>query len=326
MTTLLSLLYSSSSSSSSGDPAVPLRLLTRGAKRPGEVGSHPGGKWQKSALYWGGRDQSPRGEQAGARGQEPGWQELPTAPRGHQPGTALVGKLQTSDLSCQPPAGLPGPSACFSELSVCLSGGPLPPPASPPSLSAPSPASSALSRWLQLSTRRPHSPQLGSCPSCSPCAPTASATSLASCSTPTLRESCPRCVLPPPAPHAPAHSCSQPTPSHAGTDPPATRHKPLSPKVLGCRAPCPRGAGDISAHFFMGSWVPGAGRRMEVAPVDTLRHWGSPLRPWHGGFDAQARAAHGAAVPHGRQRCCPVHPRGLSAPRALWRVSPPLCP
>lgn len=128
VTTLLSLSYSSSSSSSSGDPAVPLKLLTRGAKRPGEVGSHPGGKLQKSASYRGGRDPSPRGERAGARGQEPGWQELSTAPRGHQPGTALVGKLQTSDLGRQPPVGLAGPSARFSELSVCLSGGPLPPP------------------------------------------------------------------------------------------------------------------------------------------------------------------------------------------------------
>lgn len=43
----------------------------------------------------------------------------------------MVGKLQTSVLGRQPPTGLTGPSARFSELSVCLSGGPLPHPCLP---------------------------------------------------------------------------------------------------------------------------------------------------------------------------------------------------
>lgn len=47
-----SLLYSSFFSSS-GNAAVPLRLLTRAAKRPGEVGGTPVGKCQKSAPSWG---------------------------------------------------------------------------------------------------------------------------------------------------------------------------------------------------------------------------------------------------------------------------------
>lgn len=103
-------------------------------------------------------------------------------------GSPAVGKLQSSGR--QPPTGLAGPSACFSELSVCLSGGPLPP-TSPPRPARTFPGLSAPSRWLQPSTRRLRSPRPGSCLSCSPCAPTASATSLASCSTPTPRESCP---------------------------------------------------------------------------------------------------------------------------------------
>lgn len=97
-----------------------------------------------------------------------------------------AGRLQTSDLGCPTsPGARRAHQVLLSELSVCLSGGPclsffLP---------LPSPASSVLSHWLQLSTRRPHSPRLGSCLSCSPCVPMASVMSLASCSTPTPRES-----------------------------------------------------------------------------------------------------------------------------------------
>lgn len=70
------------------------------------------GGWR---LSWGGRDLSPRRQRAGAA----------CSPRGSPAGDSR-GKLQSSDLGRQPPAGLAGPSVCFSELSVCLSGGPLP--------------------------------------------------------------------------------------------------------------------------------------------------------------------------------------------------------
>lgn len=76
VTTLFALLYSSSSSSS-GDLAVPLRLLTRGAERPGEVGSHLGGKWQKSASSWGRRDPSPGGSGQGQEGRSQGGRSCP---------------------------------------------------------------------------------------------------------------------------------------------------------------------------------------------------------------------------------------------------------
>lgn len=77
MTNLLSLLYLSFFSS--GDPPLPLRLLTRGTGGLEEVGGHLGGKWQKLALSWGTREPSPREEWVGARGLE-----LPAAPQSHQ--------------------------------------------------------------------------------------------------------------------------------------------------------------------------------------------------------------------------------------------------
>lgn len=63
-----------------------------------------------------------------------------------------------------------------------------------------------------------------------------------------------------------------------------------------------------------------------MAPRDTLRLWGFPLRHWHGGFSVQARATPGAAVPHGRQHCCPVHLQGLSHQELYRRCPHPSVP
>lgn len=66
VTTLFSLSYSSSFSS--GDPPLPLRLLTGGAGSLEEVGGHLGGKRQKFASSWDSRDPSPREEWVGQEG------------------------------------------------------------------------------------------------------------------------------------------------------------------------------------------------------------------------------------------------------------------
>lgn len=178
----------------------------------------------------------------------------------------------------------------LSELSVCLSGGPclsffLP---------LPSPASSVLSHWLQLSTRRPHSPRLGSCLSCSPCVPMASVMSLASCSTPTPRESHSCCTVLGPAhvhthmdmqicTHACAHACmrvhtctcAQHACSHTGNISLGKVQKHASSDAFVHRVPCPQGAGEISAHLPCTCSIPGAlhcaGRRWPWGHLEVLQ-------------------------------------------------------
>lgn len=193
-------------------------------------------------------------------------------------------------------------------MALCL------PPASP--ASAPSLACSALSCWLQLSTRRPRSRRPGSCPSCSPCALTASATSSASCSTPTPRELRPRRVS------SSRPACLFPRCHHPAGDK-AQAPVPQSVWVQSAMSPGCRGHLRLfpCGHSGAQCWEEGRG-----GPQGHLKALGLSCVPLAWWIQCAGKGRSWGSSARGRQHCWPMHRRGLFPPRALWEASPSLRP